>query len=473
MEYEAVIGLEVHAQLLTETKIFCGCSTAFDAEPNIHTCPVCLGLPGALPVLNGKALEFAVMAALSLNCSIERVSRFARKNYFYPDLPKGYQISQYEKPLAGKGYLEIDVNGRSRRIRIQRIHMEEDAGKLFHEAESTLVDFNRCGIPLVEIVTEPDMRSPQEAVAYLDKLRAILRYLKVCDGNMEEASLRCDANLSLRRKGDTHLGVRSELKNMNSFKGLRKALDYEIQRQRALLEDSGNVLQETRLWDENRRRTVPMRGKEESSDYRYFPEPDLPPIVIETGWTEDLRRRLPELPDEKTARFVTEKGLSPYDAGVLTSSRDLAEYFESCEKHAGDTKMAAKWVINELLGELKRDGREIKDCPVAPEDLGDLITCITGGRVSGRMAKDVFEEMYRTGKGAAHVIEKHGEQITDEDEIVRAAREVLARYSNEAKQYREGDEKILKFLMGRVMEQTAGRANPRLARKILGRLMKE
>ena len=467
MTYEPVIGLEVHAQLSTESKIFCGCSTEFGAEPNTHTCPVCLGMPGVLPVLNRKAVDFALMMALAAHCSIEPVSRFARKNYFYPDLPKGYQISQYEMPLAANGWIEVATNGSVKKIGIRRIHLEEDAGKSFHESEGTLIDFNRCGVPLIEIVSEPEIRSPDEAVAYLKKLRTMLRYFKICDGNMEEGSLRCDANLSLRSKGKKGFGTRTELKNMNSFRGVHRALHYEITRQSAVMESGERILRQTRLWSESEGRTLPMRSKEESSDYRYFPEPDLPPVVIDTAWIDGIRKSIPELPDQKRRRFIADYDLSAYDAGILTGNPALADYYESCQKKAGDSKTVANWIINELLRELNREGRQIEDCPVRPENLAALISMIRGGRISGKLAKEVFGRMYGTGADAREIVEATGGQITDGDEISKIVRDVLEENPGQVEQFRAGKEKLLDFFVGQVMKKTRGKANPPLVRKIL------
>jgi aspartyl-tRNA(Asn)/glutamyl-tRNA(Gln) amidotransferase subunit B len=470
MEYEAVIGLEVHAQLLTESKIFCGCSTKFGAAPNTHTCPVCLGMPGVLPVLNRKVVEFTIRLALATNCKIASSSRFARKNYFYPDLPKGYQISQYELPLAQQGWIDIEVNGESKRIGITRIHLEEDAGKLIHDETQPLsyVDFNRTGVPLVEIVSEPDLRTPEEASIFLKKLRDIVRYLDICDGNMEEGSLRCDANISLRPAGSTVLGVKTEVKNINSFRFVQRALEYEIKRQRAILEQGGTIVQETRLWDSNAGLTHGMRGKEEAHDYRYFPDPDLVPVLIDEQWIEKVRSELPELPEAKKARFMKDYGLSEQDAVVLIGSKELATYYEACVALFPQPKMVSNWVTSELLRELKKDQREIDQCPVKPEDLANLLKLIDDGIISGKIAKNVFEEMYSTQKSPKRIIEEKGlEQVTDEGEIRAVIDTVVAAHPSQVKDYRKGKEKLLGFFVGQVMKQTRGKANPKIVNEIL------
>jgi len=473
MEYEAIIGLEVHAQLLTESKIFCGCSTLFGAEPNTHTCPVCTGLPGSLPVLNKKVVEFTIKAALATNCRIAPRSQFARKNYFYPDLPKGYQISQYELPLATDGYIEIQVDGGKKKIGIQRIHMEEDAGKLIHDFSSareahSYVDFNRTGVPLIEIVSAPDIRSPEEASAYLRKLRAILMFLDICDGNMEEGSFRCDANISLRPKGEKGLGVKTELKNMNSFRNVQKALDFEIRRQTALLDQGEKIIQETRLWDAARGVTASMRGKEEAHDYRYFPDPDLVPIVIDPAWVEEIRSTLPELPDAKKERFIQEYGIPEYDAEVLTSSKPLANYYENCVRFFPQPKIVSNWIMSELLRELKKDEREIEECSVPAENLAALLRLIDEGVISGKMAKSVFEEMYQTGQKAEEIVKAKGlSQLSDAEALTKLVEDILAAHPKEVAEYRQGKEKVFGFFVGQVMKATQGKANPRLVNEIL------
>ncbi|NWF54526.1 MAG: Asp-tRNA(Asn)/Glu-tRNA(Gln) amidotransferase subunit GatB [Syntrophaceae bacterium] len=466
MEYEPVIGLEVHAQLLTRSKIFCGCSTLFGAEANTHTCPVCTGLPGSLPVLNQKVVEFTVRAALATHCRIAPHSQFARKNYFYPDLPKGYQISQYELPLATDGYVEVQVDSQKKKIGILRIHMEEDAGKLLHDfssdrGASSYVDFNRTGVPLIEIVSAPDIQSPEEAAAYLKKLRAVLMFLDICDGNMEEGSFRCDANISLRPKGQKAFGIKTELKNMNSFRNVQKALDYEIRRQTALLDQGDKIIQETRLWDAARGVTASMRGKEEAHDYRYFPDPDLVPLVIAPEWVEKIRADLPELPDRKKERFIHDYGIPEYDAEILTSSKALANYYEECLRTYPRPKIVSNWIMSELLRELKRDEREMEECPVPAGNLGEMLKMIEEGVISGKIAKSVFEEMYQTGRGAQDIVQEKGlVQVTDTSAIERAVDQVLAAHPREVEAYRKGKDKLFGFFVGQVMKATQGKANP-------------
>ncbi len=470
MQYEPVIGLEIHAQLLTRSKIFCGCSTTFGGSPNTHTCPVCLGMPGVLPVLNREVVEFTLRMALATRCTVAPYSQFARKNYFYPDLPKGYQISQYELPLAQNGWVEIDCENGSRRIRIHRIHMEEDAGKLIHDEHQPVsyVDYNRTGVPLIEIVSEPDLTSPEEAAAYLKSLREVVRYLEICDGNMEEGSMRCDANISLRPAGTTGLGTKTELKNMNSFRNVQKALEFEIRRQNALLERGEKVIQETRLWDSNRNVTVSMRGKEEAHDYRYFPDPDLVPIVVGEDWIEEVRKALPELPDAMRERFSAQYGISAYDARVLTSSKALAGYFERVVSEFPQPKTVGNWIMSDLLRELNRDSREIEDCPVTPENLAELLKLLDSGVVSGKLAKAVFEEMYAGGKSARQIVDEKGlVQVRDESEIESAIDKVLADNPAEVEQFRAGKEKLFGFFVGQVMRATKGKANPQLVNEIL------
>ncbi|AMM40398.1 aspartyl/glutamyl-tRNA amidotransferase subunit B [Candidatus Desulfofervidus auxilii] len=476
MSYEAVIGLEVHAQLLTESKIFCSCSTKFGALPNSHVCPVCMGMPGVLPVLNKKVVEFALKMALATHCRINTYSVFARKNYFYPDLPKGYQISQYEHPLAEEGWVEIEVNGYKKQIGIIRIHMEEDAGKLMHDPHKPIsyVDFNRTGVPLIEIVSKPDIRTPEEGVAYLKKLRSILRYLEICDGNMEEGSFRCDANISLRLVNTEKFGVRTELKNMNSFKHVQRALTYEIERQRSILEQGGKVIQETRLWDENKGITRSMRGKEEAHDYRYFPDPDLMPVVIDKDWIEEIRKTLPELPDVKKQRFKQVYGLPEYDAEVLTSEKDLAEYFERVVKWGSEAKLASNWVMSEVLRKLNEEKREIQECPVKPKDLAELLQLVQKGTISGKIAKTVFEEMYASGKPASQIVKEKGLiQITDQAVLQEIAQKIIESYPKEVEQYKAGKEKLLGFFVGQMMKQTKGKANPQLVNKIFKELLQK
>ena len=473
MEYEPVIGLEVHAQLLTQSKIFCTCSTLFGGEPNALTCPVCTGLPGSLPVLNKKVLEFTLRAALATHCRVAPYSQFARKNYFYPDLPKGYQISQYELPLASDGYIDIHNDSRKKRIGIIRIHMEEDAGKLLHELSSergahSYVDFNRTGVPLIEVVSAPDIGTPEEAGAYLRKLRAILMFLDICDGNMEEGSFRCDANISLRPKGQQAFGVKTELKNLNSFRNVQRALDFEIRRQTALLDQGERIIQETRLWDAAKGVTSSMRGKEEAHDYRYFPDPDLVPMVIDPEWVESVRSSLPELPEAKKERFLRDYGIPGYDAEVLTTSKPLANYYEACLRVYNKPKGVSNWIMSELLRELKRDEREIEDCPVSAPHLAEMLKMIDDGIISGKIAKSVFEEMYRSGKRAEEIVKEKGwVQVTDSSEIERIVEQVLSANPKEVDAYRKGKEKLFGFFVGQVMKATQGKASPQRVNDLL------
>lgn len=474
MEYEPVIGLEIHAQLKTASKIFCGCSTKFGGSPNTHTCPICLGMPGVLPVLNRGVVEYTIRMGLATHCSIEPLAQFARKNYFYPDLPKGYQISQYELPLARDGWVEIEDSRGTKRIRIHRIHMEEDAGKLIHDEHQPVsyVDFNRTGVPLIEIVSEPDISTPEEAAAYLRTLREILRYLEICDGNMEEGSMRCDANISLRPAGTSGLGTKIELKNMNSFKNVQRALEFEIRRQKAMLERGEALVQETRLWDAGRNVTLSMRGKEEAHDYRYFPDPDLVPVVVGADWVEQVRSSLPELPEAKRERFVKEYALRAYDAKVLTSSKSVANYFEAAVKKFPRPKALSNWIMSELLRELNRDDREIEDCPVSPENLAELLGLLESGVISGKIAKGVFERMYASGKSARQIVDEEGlVQVSDESEIESAIERVLLENPGEVEEFRAGKEKLFGFFVGQVMRKTKGKANPQLVNEILRRIL--
>lgn len=470
MEYEAVIGLEVHAQLLTDSKAFCGCSTRFGAEPNLNTCPVCQGMPGVLPVLNRKALEFTVRMALACNCTINEFSRFARKNYYYPDLPKNYQISQYELPVAEHGWQEVDTGGEKRRIGITRIHMEEDAGKLIHDENKPVsyVDLNRTGVPLIEIVSEPEIRSPEEAADYLRSLRAILVYLEICDGNMEEGSFRCDANVSVRPVGTIPFGVKAELKNMNSFRNVQKALQYEIERQIEVLRGGGTVIQETRLFDPSTGTTASMRSKEMAHDYRYFPDPDLLPLRVEPRLVERLRAELPELPAEKKERFIKDLGIPVYDAGVLTASRELAAYFEETVGLFPNAKAVSNWIMTELMRVLKGEEAGISSCAVSPRQLADLLALIENGTVSGKIAKTVFEEMCGTGKDASAIVQEKGlVQVSDKDELVGVIRQVLEQNQGEVEKYLAGKTKLMGFFVGQVMKATKGKANPGLVNSIL------
>jgi aspartyl-tRNA(Asn)/glutamyl-tRNA(Gln) amidotransferase subunit B len=471
MDFEPVIGLEVHAQLKTKSKIFCGCSTAFGAPPNTNTCQVCLGMPGVLPVLNKKVVEYTIKMALATHCTITSPNRFARKNYFYPDLPKGYQISQFELPIAEHGWLEVEDGGRTKRIGITRIHMEEDAGKLIHDVHKPLsyVDLNRTGVPLMEIVSEPDIRSPEEATAYLKKLHAILRYLDICDGNMQEGSFRCDANISLRPVGREKFGIRTELKNMNSFRNVQRALEYEIRRQRDILLDGGEVVQETLLWDADRNVTNSMRGKEEAHDYRYFPDPDLIPVVIDENWIENTRKTLPELPDERRQRFISALGMPEYDAEVLTSSKDLADYFEAAFEVYPQAKKLSNWMMTELMRELKgEDSIDIEGCPITPQNLGLLLAMIDKGTISGKIAKAVFMDMLASGKDPETLVkEKNLVQVSDEGELLAIVREIIAANPGQVAEYRAGKTKLMGYFVGQLMQKTKGRANPKLANQLL------
>ena len=470
MNYEAVIGLEVHAQLKTKAKIFCDCSTKFGSGPNSQTCPVCIGMPGVLPVLNRTAMEYIVKTGLAVDSKIAPYSRFARKNYFYPDLPKGYQISQYELPVCEGGFVEFMVDGTKKRVGLTRIHLEEDAGKNLHEGieGASHVDLNRTGVPLMEIVSEPDIRGAEEAAEYMRKLRTILRYIDVCDGNMEEGSLRCDANVSVRPVGQKEFGTRAELKNMNSFKNVAKAIEYEIKRQVQIIEDGGRVVQETRLWDANQNITQSMRGKEEAHDYRYFPEPDLVPIEVGKEWLDEIRASLPELPDAKKNRLVSEYGIPEYDAAVLTESSAVADYYEKAAKDSGQPKLASNWVMGDVMRELKNDNIEIEACPLQPERLAGMLRLMEDGTISGKIAKTVFEEMYRSGKDAATVVKEKGlVQITDESAIEKVIDEVMSANPGNVEAYRAGKVALMGFFVGQVMKATGGKANPAKVNELL------
>ena len=473
-EYDIVIGLEVHAQLLTNTKIFCSCSTRAGLPPNTNTCPVCMGMPGILPVLNKKVVDYGIKLGLATHCSIARRNIFARKNYFYPDLPKGYQITQYESPLCNKGFLEIEVGGTTKRIGITRIHMEEDAGKNIHDEHEPLsyVDFNRAGVPLLEIVSEPDMTSTEEAVAYLKELRQVLMYLDICDGNMEEGSFRCDANVSVKPGGSEQLGIRTELKNMNSFRNVQKALEFEIKRHIDIEESGGKVQQDTMLWNEAENRTYSMRSKEESHDYRYFPEPDLLPLELDDAWIEEIRSHLPELPSAKRKRFQREFGLPAYDADVLTQSKPLAEYFERCTHLLDSPKEISNWIMTSVLRVLNEKGIDISSLKVTPEMLTDMLTLIKKGTISISMAKDVFSEMAETGKFSAEIVESKGlEQVSNEDDLKKMVQDILKNNPSEVKKYREGKTQLLGFFVGQLMKATRGTANPKIANKILKEML--
>jgi aspartyl-tRNA(Asn)/glutamyl-tRNA(Gln) amidotransferase subunit B len=479
MNFEPVIGLEIHAQLQTRTKIFCGCRTSFGAPPNSQVCPVCLGMPGALPVLNRAAVDYAIKAALALGCDIQPLSIFARKNYFYPDLPKGYQISQYERPLALGGGLDISVDGRVKHVGLTRIHMEEDAGKSLHEGfpdsdRRTYIDYNRSGVPLIEIVSEPDMRSAAEAAEFFARLRDILVWLGVNDGNMEEGSLRCDANVSVRPAGQERFGTKAEVKNLNSFRYLQKALEYEIERQIDLLEGGGRVIQETRLWDSAAGHTLSMRSKEEAHDYRYFPEPDLPPLVVDEVRIATVRGTMPELPEARRQRFVAAYGLPVYDAGVLTSSAGLADYFERVAAASANPKAASNWVMGELLRTMKERSTAIGQVPLTPAALAGLIALIDKGTISSSMAKEVFAKMYDSGRSADEVVSAEGlAQNSDESALLLIVRNVIAANTATVEQYRSGKTKGFGFLVGEVMKGSGGKANPKLANELLKRELQQ
>jgi aspartyl-tRNA(Asn)/glutamyl-tRNA(Gln) amidotransferase subunit B len=477
--YESVIGLEIHAQLQTHTKIFCGCSTAFGAAPNTHVCPVCLGFPGVLPVLNRAAVDGGIRAGLALGCAINERSIFARKNYFYPDLPKGYQISQYEEPLASHGRVEYEGASGSRRIGITRIHLEEDAGKSVHEgfpdsSRKTYVDYNRSGVPLIEIVTEPDLRSAADAAEFFSRLRAILVWLEVNDGNMEEGSLRCDANVSVRHVGAARLGVKVEVKNLNSFRFLQKALEYEIDRQIDVLDSGGRIVQETRLWDSASGETHSMRSKEEAHDYRYFPEPDLPPVIVSAERVAAIRAVMPELPDARRQRFIAAYGLPAYDAAQLTQSRPLADFFEATVAAGAPPKTTSNWLMGELARALKESGADISNSPVPPVRLAALLQLVEKGAISGAIAKGVFETMYRTGREPEEIVRVEGlTQIDDESEIGRLAADVLARNQDAVALYRGGKTSTFGFLVGQVMKAAGGKANPKRVNELLKRALEE
>jgi len=473
-DYEIVIGLEVHAQLSTASKMFCGCGTMFGGEPNTRTCPICQGMPGTLPVINRRAVEFGIKTALALDCTVNALNRFARKHYYYPDMPKNYQISQYEEPLAEHGHVDIEVDGASRSIGVERVHLEEDVGKLVHEgaletAPTSQVDFNRAGVPLMEIVSKPDIRSSEEAAAYLRALRAILVYLRVCDGNMEEGSLRCDANISLRPRGSQEFGTKVEIKNMNSFRNVQHALDYEAKRQARALDGGERIVQETRLWDPDRSQTVSMRSKEYAHDYRYFPEPDLPPLQVDARWIEDVRVSLPELPAVRRARFSAQYGLSPYDADLLTQGRGLADYFETAAGAYGQPKTVANWVLNELLREIPADDdKAIARSAITPDRLVELLRLIDDGTISGRIAKDVFEKMYRSGESARAIVAREGlQQVADAGTLAAVVDQVLAAHPKVVEDWKGGKKAAMSFLVGQVMKSTEGRANPALVNKLL------
>ena len=469
-KYETIIGLEVHVEMNTNSKIFCGCSTEFGAPPNTNVCPICLGHPGVLPVLNREALNKAMKAALALNCQIGTESKFDRKNYFYPDLPKAYQISQYDKPVGEHGWIEIEVNGETRRIGITRVHLEEDAGKSSHAADGsgTLLDYNRVGVPLIEIVSEPDIRTAEEAKAYLEKLKAIMQYCEISDCKMEEGSLRCDANISLRPWGQEQFGTKRELKNMNSFSNVKKALEYEEQAQEDLLERGEEIKQATLRWDDVANKTLVMRSKEDAHDYRYFPDPDLVQMEIDDTWIESIRSTIPELPDERKNRYMAELGLPSYDAEVLTASKNVADYFEQAVATGAEAKAASNWITNDFLRYLNQNNLDIRDAKVQPAQLAAMIKMIDGGKISLKIAKDVFKDMLETGKDPDKIVEEKGlVQISDEGEIAKVVDEVVANNPKSVEDYRAGKEKALGALVGQVMKATKGKANPAVVNKLI------
>jgi aspartyl-tRNA(Asn)/glutamyl-tRNA(Gln) amidotransferase subunit B len=476
-KYETVIGLEVHVQLLTNTKIFCACANRFGDAPNSNVCPVCLGLPGTLPILNKRAVELAIRASLALNCTVHEHSRFARKNYFYPDLPKGYQISQYELPLATNGWIEIEHEGTEKRIGITRLHLEEDAAKNLHEgfsesATKAYIDYNRCGTPLSEIVSEPDMRAPEEAYAYLTTLRQIMLYTGVSDCNMEEGSLRCDANVSVRLRGAKEFGTKVEVKNLNSFRYVQKAIEYEIERHIGVLESGGRISQETRLWNQDESCTVSMRSKEKAHDYRYFPEPDLLPVHVSDAWREEIVRTLPELPETRRARFIEAHGLTPYDAGVLTAAQPLADYFESVVKSGAPAKTAANWIQTELLRRLNDSGKEIEASPVSPSALAELLKLVQSGQITVSIGKKVFATMFESGRSANEIVAAESlAQINDTSALEQAAREVIEKNPDNVAKFKSGNEGVFKFFVGQVMRATRGQANPQAINDILRKLL--
>lgn len=468
MNYQTIIGLEVHAELSTATKIYCGCTTEFGGEPNTHCCPVCLGLPGSLPKVNKKVVEYAIKAGLAMNCSITRISSMARKNYFYPDCPKDYQITQDEYPLCTEGFIEIETSNGIKRIGIERIHIEEDAGKMLHSAEGSLVDYNRAGVPLIEIVSKPDMRSPEEARLYLEKLKSILQYIGVSDCRMEEGSLRCDANISLKPEGQEKFGTKTEIKNMNSFKALEKALQYEANRQLEILNEGGVIHQETRRWDDQKGITSIMRSKEQAHDYRYFPEPDLVTMNISSEWIEEIRSKLPELPDKKRQRFISSYGIPEYDAGVLTSSIKLADFFEDCVKSGGDAKAVSNWIMGEMLRLMKDREIEIDDIKFKPSDLSELLMLINRGTISGTIAKKVFAEMFDTGRSPQKIVEEKGlVQNSDTDFIRDIVTKVLSDNPKSVTDFKNGKDRVIGFLVGQVMKASKGKANPGVVNQII------
>ena len=474
MDYEVVIGCEVHVELKTKTKIFCSCPTDFGGEPNTHVCPVCLGLPGTLPVLNKKVLEYAIKAGLALNCEIAQFSKFDRKNYFYPDLTKAYQISQFDLPICKNGYIDIETGKGEKRIGITRIHMEEDAGKLVHQGSTittsagSLVDYNRAGVPLIEIVSEPDMRSAEEVLEFLSSLKAIIEYTGVSDARMEQGSLRCDVNLSLRPAGQIAFGTRAEIKNLNSFRSVERVIQYEINRQTDILESGGKVIQETRTWDESKGRTYSLRSKEDSDEYRYFPEPDLPPVIVMEDYIEKLRDELPEMPKEKRQRIIEKDGLPEYDAGIITASKALVDFYDAVHTYYGDAKKISNWIMGELLAKVNAEGIELDALKIQPEQMAALLKLVDSGEISGKIAKKVFAEMFETGKNPDDIIKEQGlKQISDETELKTMIEQVAETNPKSVEDYKAGKTKALGFLVGQIMKQSRGQANPAVINRLL------
>ena len=474
MDYEVVIGCEVHVELKTKTKIFCSCPTDFGGEPNTHVCPVCLGLPGTLPVLNKKVLEYAIKAGLALNCEIAQFSKFDRKNYFYPDLTKAYQISQFDLPICKNGYIDIETGKGEKRIGITRIHMEEDAGKLVHQGSTittsagSLVDYNRAGVPLIEIVSEPDMRSAEEVLEFLSSLKAIIEYTGVSDARMEQGSLRCDVNLSLRPAGQIAFGTRAEIKNLNSFRSVERVIQYEINRQTDILESGGKVIQETRTWDEGKGRTYSLRSKEDSDEYRYFPEPDLPPVIVMEDYIEKLRAELPEMPKEKRQRMIDKDGLPEYDAGIITASKALVDFYDAVHTYYGDAKKISNWIMGELLAKVNAEGIELDALKIQPEQMAALLKLVDSGEISGKIAKKVFAEMFETGKNPDDIIKEQGlKQISDETELKTMIEQVAETNPKSVEDYKAGKTKALGFLVGQIMKQSRGQANPAVINRLL------
>jgi aspartyl-tRNA(Asn)/glutamyl-tRNA(Gln) amidotransferase subunit B len=474
-KYEAVIGLEVHAQLLTKSKVFCGCSTKFGNPPNTNVCPVCLGHPGVLPVLNKKAVEYTVLMGLATNCAINERSVLARKNYFYPDLPKGYQISQYELPICEGGFITIVSDDSQKKIRIKRIHLEEDAGKSIHDqGYETLVDLNRCGTPLMEIVSEPDIKSAKEAYSYLYKMRQVVQYLGICDGNMEEGSLRCDANISVRLKGEDKLGTKTEVKNMNSFKSVERAINHEVERQVEVLEDGGEIVQQTLLWNADLNEAFPMRSKEEAHDYRYFPEPDLLPVVISEEWKKEIAEQLPELPDERKEKLISKYNLPEYDADILTQNKAIVDYYEEVVSSTNDFKAASNWIMGDVLKAINEQKLDIRNFSVSAANLAKLINLIKENIISGKIAKEIFPVMLQERKDPEIIINEKGlKQITDTSEIENVVDKIVESYQDEVKQFLEGKEKVIGFFVGQVMKETKGKANPKLVNEALRKKLNE